>query len=81
MDTYKHSVFLDVEKCNGCTTCLKRCPTEAIRIRDGKAEIDTKRCIDCGECIKKCPRKAKSSVASNTGESLTPARADTSISF
>ena len=56
---YKHSVSLDVSKCKGCTTCLKRCPTEAIRIRDGHAVIDSTRCIDCGECIRVCPYKAK----------------------
>ncbi len=56
---YKHSVSLDVEKCKGCTTCLKRCPTEAIRIRNGHAVINSVRCIDCGECIRVCPYKAK----------------------
>ena len=59
MQDYKHSVSLDITKCKGCTTCLKRCPTEAIRIRDGHAQINSKRCIDCGECIKVCPYKAK----------------------
>ncbi len=59
MDIYKHSVSLDIEKCKGCTNCLKRCPTEAIRIRDGHAVIDPERCIDCGECIRVCPYKAK----------------------
>ncbi len=54
-----HSVSLDRDKCTGCTTCLKRCPTEAIRIRDGHAVITLDRCIDCGECIKLCPQKAK----------------------
>ena len=54
-----HSVTLDDEKCIGCTNCLKRCPTEAIRVRNGKAIIDTDRCIDCGECIRVCPQRAK----------------------
>lgn len=62
MSTYKHSVFLDKEKCKGCTTCLQHCPTEAIRIRDGHAVIDANRCIDCGECVKVCPHKAKKTV-------------------
>ena len=62
MKDYKHSVSLNADKCKGCTHCLKRCPTEAIRIRDGKAEIDTTRCIDCGECIRVCPYKAKKSI-------------------
>lgn len=59
MHNYEHSVSLDVSRCTGCTTCLKRCPTEAIRIHDGHAVIDTHRCIDCGVCIRMCPNKAK----------------------
>ena len=59
MNTYEHSVYLDVQKCNGCTTCLKHCPTEAIRIRENRAVINQERCIDCGECIRVCPNNAK----------------------
>ncbi len=59
MIVYKHSVSLDADKCKGCTTCLRRCPTQAIRIRDGKACINPQLCIDCGECIRHCPYKAK----------------------
>lgn len=59
MIVYKHSVSLDAEKCKGCTTCLRRCPTQAIRVRDGKAQINPALCIDCGECIRQCPYKAK----------------------
>jgi len=59
---YQHSVALDAEKCKGCTNCLKRCPTQAIRIRDGRAEINSQLCIDCGECIRICPHKAKRAI-------------------
>lgn len=59
MNTYLHSVSLDREKCTGCTTCLRHCPTEAIRVKDGCAVINPDRCIDCGECIRVCPHKAK----------------------
>ena len=57
-----HSVRLDDEKCVGCTNCIKRCPTEAIRVRNKKAYIISDRCIDCGECIRVCPQHAKYAV-------------------
>ena len=59
MTEYKHSVSLDKSKCKGCTHCLQRCPTEAIRVREGCAAISPQKCIDCGECIRVCPYKAK----------------------
>lgn len=59
---YYHSVTLDKDKCMGCTNCIKRCPTEAIRVRDGRARIIAERCIDCGECIRVCPYHAKIAV-------------------
>lgn len=59
MSIYKHSVTLDISKCKGCTNCIKRCPTEAIRVRDGHAIIKEASCIDCGECIRLCPYQAK----------------------
>lgn len=54
-----HSVYLDEDACKGCTICVTTCPTEAIRVRDGKARIIEERCIDCGECIRRCPHHAK----------------------
>ena len=59
MAEFYHSVTLNEEKCVGCTNCIKRCPTEAIRVRGGKAVIASERCIDCGECIRICPHHAK----------------------
>lgn len=68
MHKYKHSVLLDESKCTGCTTCLKHCPTEAIRIKNGKAVINSDRCIDCGECIRNCPHKAKRAISSKLAD-------------
>ena len=62
---YFHSVVLNEDRCIGCTSCLKVCPTEAIRLRDGKARIIGEKCIDCGECIRICPNHAKNSVTDN----------------
>ncbi|MBR6110309.1 MAG: 4Fe-4S binding protein [Clostridia bacterium] len=59
MAVYTHSVFVDHEKCTGCTTCLRRCPVEAIRIRNGRSVINPNQCIDCGECIRVCNHHAK----------------------
>ncbi len=62
MKKVQHSVTLNTDLCKGCTHCIKRCPTEAIRVRDGKAVIRTERCIDCGECIRMCPYQAKRAI-------------------
>lgn len=59
MENFFHSVYLDKELCKGCINCIKRCPTEAIRVRNGKAVINNKKCIDCGECIRICSHHAK----------------------
>jgi iron only hydrogenase large subunit-like protein len=55
---HSSSVYVNVEKCNGRMMCMRICPTEAIRVRSGKAEMIAERCIDCGECIKVCPNRA-----------------------
>ena len=57
-----HSVTLDEKKCKGCTNCIKKCPTQAIRVRNNKASIIADLCIDCGECIRVCPYHAKKAI-------------------
>ena len=59
MDTFFHSVSLDKDLCKGCINCIKRCPTQAIRVRNGKASIIKEFCIDCSECIRVWPHHAK----------------------
>lgn len=62
LDLSFHSVTLDSDKCKGCIHCIKRCPTQAIRVRNGKALILSELCVDCGECIRVCPHHAKKAV-------------------
>ncbi len=62
MERVFHSVTLDKDKCKGCINCMKDCPTEAIRVRNGKAMIITERCIDCGACIRICHNRAKKAI-------------------
>ena len=64
-ENYWHSVMLERDFCKGCTTCLKHCPTQAIRIQKSKAKILKEHCIDCGECIRVCPYHAKKAVTDN----------------
>jgi dissimilatory sulfite reductase (desulfoviridin) alpha/beta subunit len=59
MDKFFTSVRLKEDLCMGCINCIKRCPTQAIRVRNGKAVITKEFCIDCGECIRICPHHAK----------------------
>ena len=59
MSEFYTSVHLDKDLCKGCINCIKRCPTEAIRVRNGKAVITKEYCIDCGECIRICKNHAK----------------------
>ena len=37
---FKHSLKVNLDRCQGCTTCMRSCPTGAIRIRGGKAVVN-----------------------------------------
>jgi len=58
MSPFFHSIRIDTDKCDGRMSCMRVCPTQAIRIRNGKAVIVEAKSIDCGECIKACPNGA-----------------------
>jgi len=52
------SIQIIIEKCTGCTLCVKACPFDAIRIIDKKAVIDLNKCTLCGACKDACKFKA-----------------------
>ncbi len=58
MKQYYHSIYFNEKKCEGRMQCMRVCPTQAIRVRNGKARMIEERCIDCGECINVCPNNA-----------------------
>jgi iron only hydrogenase large subunit-like protein len=55
---FHHALKISDDICIGCSHCMNVCPTEAIRVRNGKAILYENRCVGCGECFKACPVSA-----------------------
>lgn len=55
---YYHSIEIDNSACTGCMSCMRVCPTRALRVRGGKSRMISERCIDCGECMNVCRNNA-----------------------
>jgi iron only hydrogenase large subunit-like protein len=53
-----HGFRIDEERCKGCLSCMRVCPTRAIRVRNCKASYKPDHCIDCGVCLTACPSNA-----------------------
>lgn len=52
--------FIDISRCNFCTECVKRCPSNAIQaeIAGEKMGINLDQCIFCALCEEVCPTQA-----------------------
>ncbi len=48
------SIKIILDKCTGCTLCVKACPFAAIKIENRKAVIDLDTCTLCGACVPTC---------------------------
>ncbi len=53
--TFHHALKIQEDICIGCAHCMNVCPTGALRVREGKAQLYNERCVDCGECYRVCP--------------------------
>jgi Fe-S-cluster-containing hydrogenase component 2 len=51
---------VDANLCQGCETCIQRCPMTALTRVDGTTTVDLARCIGCGLCVPTCPENAMS---------------------
>jgi NAD-dependent dihydropyrimidine dehydrogenase PreA subunit len=49
---------VDQEKCEGCGDCIEQCPTDAIKLVEGKAIVSDDECIDCNACQDACVPQA-----------------------
>ncbi|NTW25744.1 MAG: 4Fe-4S binding protein, partial [Lentimicrobium sp.] len=55
---FHHALKIREDLCIGCSHCMNVCPTEAIRVKNGKSVLYGDRCVDCGECFRVCPVSA-----------------------
>ncbi len=49
-------IKVDLEKCIGCSLCVRSCAVDAIKIIDKKAVIDETRCTLCAACVEACKK-------------------------
>ena len=52
-------IKIDLEKCDGCGTCVDICPVEVFEIREGKSVVvNLYECLICRVCETECPNSA-----------------------
>jgi len=50
------SIKVDINKCIGCSLCVRACAQQAISIVDKKAVIDLAKCNYCSSCVEACKK-------------------------
>jgi NAD-dependent dihydropyrimidine dehydrogenase PreA subunit len=70
VDASNYMVRVAQESCKGCGLCVKRCPMDALSLKDYPqadktvnkkakvAELDPELCLGCGVCVHRCPTQS-----------------------
>ncbi len=52
------SLYASADRCRDCRACLTACPTQALRVREGRPSVLEHLCIECNQCIAACSSQA-----------------------
>jgi ferredoxin len=55
--SYKNKPNINLNKCTGCSLCIKNCPMKNLEKKDGIL-INQKKCTMCYRCVSNCPVQA-----------------------
>jgi electron transfer flavoprotein alpha subunit len=62
-------INVDIEKCIGCSLCVRSCAVDAITIIDKKAVIDEDKCTLCAACVEACKKYNAITISKDRSES------------
>ena len=60
-------IKVDLEKCIGCTLCVRSCAVNAIQVIDKKAIIDPAGCTLCAACVEACKKYQAITITKDEG--------------
>ncbi|MDG5816250.1 electron transfer flavoprotein subunit alpha [Chitinispirillales bacterium ANBcel5] len=64
------SIKVELEKCIGCSLCVKACAQNAIQIVDKKAVIDLEKCNLCSACVEACKKFGAITITKTSGAKI-----------
>ena len=59
LSTNRAAIYTEINNCQDCYKCIRRCSVKAIKMEDHRASIIEDQCIYCGTCTLVCPSGAK----------------------